>query len=79
LTVSVRVIDCVLLSGLFSAAFPETAAGMVISRSGPNLREALKAQSSTMVFPIQIYSIVAPIQVIALSHSPWHRRLQVTT
>ena len=27
-----------------------------------------------MVFPIQIWSIVAPIQVVCFSHSPWHRR-----
>jgi hypothetical protein len=69
----VRVIDCGLLSGLDVRRFQKPRAGMVISGSGPNLREELSARSSTMVFPIQIYSIVAPIQVIALSHSPWHR------
>jgi len=45
LTISVRVIDCVLLSGLFSAALSEAAAGMVISGSGPNLRQGLEGRS----------------------------------
>jgi len=50
--------------------FQKPRAGMVISGSGPNLGSELCAQSLTLVFPIQICSIVAPIQVIGFSHSP---------
>ncbi len=43
---------------------------MVICGSGPNLRAELFALSSTMVFPIRICSINAPIQVVDFSHPP---------
>jgi len=41
---------------------------MVISGSGPNLSNVLIALSTALVFPIQICSIIAPIQVVVFSH-----------
>lgn len=55
--------------------FQKPRAGMVISGSGPNLMVELATRRDLLVFPIQIYSIVLPIQVVFL-HSPWHRRFQ---
>jgi hypothetical protein len=72
------VIECELLSGLKVRRFEKPRADMVICGSGPSLGAELFAQSSTMVFLIQICSIVAPIQVIDFSHSPSHRRWQLT-
>jgi len=74
-----RVIECGLLSGLHVRRFQEPRAGMVISGSGPNLNIELCARRLSLVFPIQICSIVAPIQVFVFSHSPWHRRWLITT
>ncbi len=74
-----RVIECGLLSGLFVRHFQKPQAEMVISGSGPNLHSVLSAPSYVLVFLIQICSIIAPIQVIVFSHSPWHRRLFVMT
>jgi hypothetical protein len=54
--------------------FQKPLAGMVISGSGPNLKIELATRRDLLVFPIQIYSIVLPIQVIVFLHSPWHRR-----
>ena len=41
---------------------------MVISGSGPSLSNVLIALSTALVFPIQICSIIAPIQVVVFSH-----------
>jgi len=59
-----RVIECGLLSGLIVRHFQKPRAGMVISGLGPNLSGELVARSPKLVFPIQIYSIILPIQVI---------------
>ena len=52
------------------AAFQKPRADMVISGSGPNLSTELQALSVPLVSPFQIYSIIAPIQVIDFSHPP---------
>jgi len=49
-------------------------AGMVIRGSGPNLLPELQTRRDRLVSPTQIYSIVVPIQVVALSHPPLYRR-----
>jgi hypothetical protein len=67
------VIECVLLSGLFITAFEKPLASMVICGPGPNLVGELSARSATLVFPIQIFSIIAPIQVVDFLH-PFYRR-----
>lgn len=66
------VIECVLLSGLFIRLFEKPLASMVICGPGPNLVGELSARSATLVFPIQIFSIIVPIQVIDFLHL--HRR-----
>gem|GEM_PF-3949933 len=48
--------------------FQKPRAGMVISGSGPNLTSELFALRLLLVFPIQICSIVLPIQVVVFSH-----------
>lgn len=48
--------------------FQKPLAGMVISGSGPNLAGVLSALSFSLVFPIQICSIILPIQVVVFSH-----------
>ena len=49
--------------------FQKPRAGMVISRLGPNLTFELNARSDQLVFPMQIRSIILPIQVVDFSHS----------
>jgi len=73
------VIERELLSGLDLRHIQKPRADMVICGSGLNLGYGLDAQSLLLVFPIRIYSIVAPIQVVGFSHSPWHRRWIITT
>jgi len=73
------VIECGLLSGLDVRRIQKPRAGMEISGSGPNLDTELEALRLLLVFPIRICSIVAPIQVVVFSHSPWHRRWVTTT
>ncbi len=62
-----EVIECGLLSGLIVRHFQKPRAGMVISGLGPNLSDELVARSPKLVFPIQIYSIMLPIQIIVFS------------
>src|SRR6056297_251365 len=50
------------------AAFQKPRAGMVISGSGPYLKNELVARRDLLVFPIRICSIVLPIQVVVFSH-----------
>jgi hypothetical protein len=66
-----RVIECGLLSGLNVRRFQKPRADMVISGSGPNLEAELEARGLALVFLTRIFSIVAPIQVIGFSHSPF--------
>jgi hypothetical protein len=61
------VIECGLLSGLDVRRFQMPLAGMVNSGLGPNLNLELAARRPWVVFPVRICSIVAPIQVFALS------------
>ncbi len=61
-------IECALLLGLKMRHFQKPRAEMVISGLGPNLYNVLIALSSHLVFPIQISSIVLPIQVVVFSH-----------
>ena len=61
-------IECAFLSGLKMRHFQKPRAGMVISGSGPNLASELFALRLLLVFPIQICSIVLPIQVVVFSH-----------
>jgi hypothetical protein len=73
------VIECGLLSGLDVRRIQKPLANMEISGSGPHLITELSARRRSLVFPIQICSIVAPIQVVGFSHSPWHRHWGITT
>lgn len=41
---------------------------MVISGAGPKSFLELDAQDIELVFPIQIVSIIVPVQVVAFSH-----------
>src|SRR3546814_19341551 len=48
--------------------FRKPLAGMVICGSGPNLSIELNAHDTSLVFLIQICSIILPIRVVAFSH-----------
>ena len=66
-------IEGALLSGLYVRHIQKPLAGMVIRGSGPNLLPELQARRDRLVSLTQIYSIVVPIQVVALSHPPLYR------
>src|SRR3546814_17365014 len=48
--------------------FRKPLAGMVICGSSPNLSIELNAHDTSLVFLIQICSIILPIRVVAFSH-----------
>lgn len=60
-------IECELLSGLKLRHVQKPRADMVICRSGPNLNNEFSTLRGSLVFPIQICSIIAPIQVVAFT------------
>ncbi len=70
-----------LLSGLRVRHFQKPLAGMVICGSGPYLNNELRrsttsfdAHSLILVFPIQICSIILPIQVFDSLHLLYRRQ-----
>jgi hypothetical protein len=60
----VRVIECVLLSGLLAQPFKKPLAGMVIRGSGPYLLQELYGSRTMSGFPDPDLTIIWPIQVL---------------